>query len=411
MPEATQNQGADVKEDEIPVETRSPRDIALEALSDRQEEARAAQVAESLEGDPGAAALHQQVVDQQEANRQQAVADGLLPPARKELEDGALSVEQMHPEKESKPEALPAELQDDPLADFIVMDNGKPKFVMKVNGENMLMPLEDARRQLQIGTAAEVRMSNAAARERQLREREQQLTAQEQALAQRTVVTPSSQPQVPAQADLSEEDVRNEALNVMRTVFSGTEEEAADKLTKVLMKVRTPVTMPTPQIDFDGIVRRASSAAVGALTERERQKDLAEGYSQFQSEYPDIMRDANLYRMADSMTDEISAEHPEWRKSKVMLEAGKRTREWIENLRGTASTDENVDDVVTTEDVTISEQSQPPTQTRQDRKSELVRMPQAAVAAVASDPKPETKQELTPKQALDEVRKARGQAV
>lgn len=410
--EATQNKGADVKEGEVAVETRSPRDIALEALSARSDEAHTAQIAEQIESDPGAKLIHDQIVDQQVANREQAVADGLLAPSQEELTDGALVVEPMHPAPEPKPEPLPTELQDDPLVEYIVMENDKPMFAMKVNGENMLIPLADARRQLQIGTAAEIRMTNAAVRERQINERERQLTVAERALQQRAAAPAQIQPQVPAPADLSEAELRKDALGVMNTVFSGTVEEAADELTKVLMRTRTPAAQPTPVIDTQAIIKQASFAAIGAVDARDQKKDLVKGYNSFQSEYPKIMADANLYRMADSMTDVIATEHPEWSKSEVMLEAGKRTSEWVENLKGPAPTVITDDVVVPPEDETISEHTQPPpTQTRQDRKSELVRMPQASVAAVNSLETPKVDQPLSPQQALDEVRKARGQAV
>lgn len=410
--EATQ-QGADVKPGEVAVETRSARDIALEALDARQEEAHRRQIDDQLENDPGAALMTAQMVEQQETNRKQAIEDGLLPPDEEELKDGLVSKELMHPEQdlvsEADPDALPTHLENDPLANFIVMQEGKPMFTLKVNGENMLMPLEDAHRQLQIGTAAEIRMTNAAKMEQSINQRAAELTAGEQALAARMQVAQPVQPSVPAEPDLSEADIRKEALNVVTSVFSGTEEEATDKLTKALMKIRTPAATPAPDIDVDAIVRQASTAAVGALTAVDSKKDLVRGLDQFRNEYPEIMRDANLYRMADGMTDEIATDNPSWDKSQVMLEAGKRTRKWVDDLKGPAPTVENDGDETLTE--VTSEQTLPPTQLRQDRKSGLVRMPQPAAAAVQDTSKAEEPRPLTPQEALDEVRRARGQAV
>ena len=407
----------DVKEGEVSVNTTmSPRDVALAAMEDRTDEAHAAQIYEDTEGDPGAKLIHDTIVDQQEANREAAVKAGIIPP----LDDGAMTREPMHPEQKMPPaalpekkvpELLPVELQEDPLAEYVVMDEGKPMFALKVNGKNLLMPLDEARRKLQIRTAAGIDMQDARKFQKDLDVRSQNLTAGEAALKARVQAQPV-QTSVPAPiADLSEKEIRSRANDVFTTAFSGSEEEAGEKLTKLLLDVRTPTQLAAAPIDRAEIVQEASAAAVDAVIIQAAKKDLRVGYTKFQDEYPEIMADENLYNMTDGMTDGIATEHPEWDKSQVMLEAGKRTSEWVENLKGTTEPGpKDPETIVTTENETISEQPRiPQTQLRQDRKSELVVIPQPAQAVQAPDePEPPPQ---TPQEALDEIRKSRGQAV
>jgi len=405
----------DVKEGEVVVSmNKSPRDLALKEIEEKTAQMHEAQIKEAVEGDPGAKALQDRMQAAQEAATAKGIAEGKLPPPEALDPDGAQYREALHPDQPdpavtvTEP-VLPAELKDDPLAEHIIMDEGKPMFALKVNGENVLMPLAEARRRLQIGTAAEIRMQNAASKEKDINERERKLTAGEQALEQRMrgAIVPAQE--VPAKPGLNEQEIRTQANDFVVTAFSGSEEDAAEKLTKLLLSTRTPQAMPTASVDEAAIISKATHAAVGVMTAVDRKKDLAAGFEQFSEQYPEILADANLYRMADSMTDGIDAEHPDWSKAQVILEAGKRTSEWVENLKGTEPVVEPNDGDVPVTDESISEQSLPPTQIRQKRKQELVRIPQVATAAQPMAEPEEVPQ--TPREALDEVRRERGQAV
>lgn len=399
----------DVNNDEVVVETRSPRDIQLEAMGARQEEARSAHIAEGLDGDPGAAHIQAELVDAQAANRAEAEAAGLLEPLE---DDGAASVEPMHePAPEPVRDDLPETLQADPLSEFIVMDGDEAMFVTKINGENVLVPLAEARRKLQIRTAAEVEMKNSRLFAKNLETRAQAIDAGEAALKARLETVPQVQnPAIPTeQAGMTEKEIAAEARAFVGSAFADDEDTAADKLTKLLLKTRTPMQaapVAAPPVDVQGLIRQATADAVQTIDAREQKKDLVRGIETFEDKYPEIVGDAQLYGMADNMTDDIAMEHPEWPKSQVMMEAGKRTRKWIEDLTGTGTTVED-DDPVPTEDVVISEHTPPPQPNRQARKQGLVRLPQAATAVQTSQEEPVRMQ--TPAEALAETRAARGQ--
>ena len=295
------------------------------------------------------------------------------------------------------------------------MDGDEAMFVTKINGENVLVPLAEARRKLQIRTAAEIEMKNSRLFAKNLENREQALSAGEAAFKARmgaVAAQPVQNPEVPTPvAGMTEKEIAAEARAFVGSAFADDEDTAADKLTKLLLKTRTPMQaapVAAPPVDVQGLIRQATADAVQTIDAREQKKDLVRGIETFEDKYPEIVGDAQLYGMADNMTDDIAMEHPEWPKSQVMMEAGKRTRKWVEDLTGTVTTVE--DDVpVTTEDVVISEQPLPPQPNRQARKQGLVRIPQAATAAVQSSQEEPVRMQ-TAAEALAETRAARGQA-
>ena len=257
----------DVRPGETPV-TKSPRDIALEAMGARQEQVRTDELKEAIAGDPGLAA-NQEAIDSEIRQANAEVGIVHQPEAVPAYgSDGAASVQPIH-EPEPAPTALPGNLQDDPLADFIEMHNGTPMVKAKVNGQDRLIPLSDAKRQLQIGTAAEVRMQAAAQMETNAKSREAKVTAGEAALSAR--MKAASQPVVPAQADLTDESLLEEAKDIFNTAFTGSEDDAAEKLAKTLLKIKqsaTPAAQPA-QIDPNKIARQAASfLRISALATR-----------------------------------------------------------------------------------------------------------------------------------------------
>lgn len=389
----------------------SPRDISIAAMTERMEANRTQELQEAIEADPGLAANQARIDNQIEAANKEAIESGELQPPVEDP-DGAASIQPMHtPPAEPKPDALPADMAADPLSEYIVMQDGKPMFSTKVNGQLRLIPLEDARRELQIGTAAAIRMNEATRLHQQVTERAEAVSANEAALAQRVATAPAL-PAVPAQSDLTEEDLLEEAKDIFNTAFTGTEEDAARKLAKTLVKLRGSVTAPAaqvqPRVDEGAIVRKAAQAAVGAIQSVEKTKDVRSGYVKFQEDYPDVMNDPALYKMADDMTDGIERENPTWPISQVMDEAGKRTRAWVNKLKGVEP--DPPDPLPQPGSQSTGVPPQPPTQAhRQDRKSELVRIPTVASAAVHEQPSDVVETEQSPQEAFAELKQSRGQ--
>lgn len=321
-----------------------------------------------------------------------AEATGMEPPA----EPGVASVDKMHPEDDDKNSQLPDGLKNDPLADYIVMDGDKAMFRTKVYGEERLIPLDTARTQLQKHVAAEIGLQQVARERKELEEREEQIRKNEAALAQRVSQAPASPPSESQTPDVSDQDLENEAREVISSMFTGTEDEAVKHLTNLLRTTRQPTG---PQVDPEEIANQAVAAAKQTLADKQAEEDAARkladinaGFEQFGKDYPDILGDENLFRYADSLTDSIETEHPDWNPSQVMAEAGKKTREWVESLKGD----------------TASELDPQPDNGRQVRKKNLRPMPQARSAAHEVGEPEETPD--TPQSVMDEVRRSRGQA-
>jgi len=361
-PEILDNQRENSDDRPAPV---NPRDEVMSSMDDRIDELRMQEMAEA----------------------------GFLPSDdtnADELEPGLQTQERMHQEEAPEKEELPEELKSDPLADYIVMDGENAMFRTKVDGEDKLIPLDTARTQLQKHVAADVRLQQAAKERKELEAREEAIRQNEAALQAKLNSQESSPPS--ERSDVSDQDLQREAQAVVKTLFTGSEDEAVESLTALLGKT----SQASPQVNPNELVEKAVAAArAERAQERERealeakQKDLNTGFEKFSEEYPEIVGDINLFRYADGMTDTIAEEHPEWAPSQVMHEAGVRTREWINALKG------------------AEEAPAPTPNDRLERKQNLKPMPhtRSAVQERAQEEPPETPQSI-----LESMRSARGQA-
>jgi hypothetical protein len=305
------------------------------------------------------------------------------------LEDYERQFEQGHVVQDDDEEGVDETPPADPLADYIVLSDGVPMFKTKVDGQEKLIPIENARAQLQKHVAAEIRLQQAATEKRALEQREAAIAEGEARLAAKLKQLQEAPPSV--KPDVSDQDLSDQAHQVVSSLFTGSEDEAVKSLTDLLGKIRQA---PGPQVDTQETVAQAVAAAKrelaaeSAAKERERQqKDINSGFKKFSEDYPEIVENADLFRYADGLTDAIQSENPDWSPSAVMTEAGKRTRAWVESLKAPADPAPNND--------------------RQNRKRNLTPMPQARMGTQERDPgePPETPQSM-----IDEIRAARGQA-
>lgn len=283
---------------------------------------------------------------------------------------------------------LPAEYEDDPLAEFIEMDGDEPMFRAVVNGQQQLIPLEKARADLQKNVAADQRLREAAQVQANLEDREKAIAAREAELQAKlqTMHSEVSPPQ--GEEPQSDEALTDEARSVVKELFTGSEEDAAAKLADLLLKNRGAAQVST-SMDPEAIARAAVVAAKQELSAEAQEKDVKKGYKKFLDDYPEIAADDNLFAFADGLTSKIEAEHPDWMPSEVMLEAGKRTREWVESQKG---------------DKKASEQD-PAQNDRSERKRKLRRVPRARQGA---EPRESETPEETPNSIIAEMRKQRG---
>lgn len=280
----------------------------------------------------------------------------------------------------------------DPLAQFVVVKDGKPMVRLMVDGREILMDAEKARAQLQKGTAADLRLQQATTARKQLEADRATLAAQEAAFAARVRTQPSAA--LPADADPI---LQTEARDLVKSLMSDTPDEAAAKMMKVLARNR----QAAPAVNEAALIERATVAAKQSIKADDERKDVVAGFAQFQTDYPEIAQDPKLFQFADNLSDSIKTEHPDWVPSQIMAEAGKQTREWVASLTGGPKPKDPTPKP--------TQQVVPMVNNRQLAKQQLRPMP--VVRAVQRSAEAETPNApLAPADVLAEIRRSRGQA-
>ena len=312
--------------------------------------------------------------------------------------DGAQAVQPMHPPVEpAAPEAIPADLQDHAMAEFIVMHDGEPHMKARVHGVDKLIPMSKVQAQTQKLEAAEITLEQASILTKDLAQREQWIRQNEASLKTR-MDDLAATPLPPVDSGAIDEQILDEAKDIVSSMFRGDEDDAAAKLATLLKRSQAPAS-PAPAIDTTLIANQAAATAISTMTEMDKQKDSIAGLEKFTESYPEIMADKHLYRVADNWTDIIEEEHPDWTPTQVMLEAGARTEKWLNKQRGKTPPGDLPPAVPASQDPN-----------RQERKDNLVRIPNPALGAVS--PHGVTEEPVqTPSDIMAEIRESRGQPV
>jgi hypothetical protein len=279
----------------------------------------------------------------------------------------------------------------DPLAQFIVVREGKPLVRLVVDGKEREVPLEQARATLQKAEAVETRFRQAAARQKELDAREAALRAREAARnsgAQPVAVAPK-----PAQAV----DLKAEAKSLVHSLLTEDEDKAAARMQGVLEKIAAR----GPTIDPGAIVQEAAGVAVQKIAAQRFNEALVDGLTELNSKYPEVMADSDLSALADGKTTSLAREHPEWAPQQVMLEAARLVHDRFIAPRGQQPAQQREAIQLPRVDVSGNQQ----------RKDGLVPMPQArsGVGSAATGEEQPADERQSMSEALADIRKGRGQ--
>lgn len=397
-PAETRNQDVDnptENQDHTQDKPMSARDRIMASIEERVDAERSSQIAKEMSE---YAASMGKTPEQIEDETRRAEA-------REELENEGLEdrspIENAEDKPASRRDELPPEYADDPLAEFIVMDedNNVPMFVTKVDGQERYIPLEQARRQIQKQEAADVRLRNAAERQKALDAREAEVIRRETELAARLAAQTSPPPEPPA-PDVSDQDLLTEAQQFVENMFNNSPDDATASLAQLLGNMRRLQAKPAVQVDPQELARTTAELVRAQEREEAKTKDVKEGLKKFSDDYPEIMANKALFLYADDMTDSIAleweSEGRSFKDSEVLLEAGKRTMEWYDETRG-------------------KKPAPPPTPTpptnndRHARKRQLRPMPKPRSQALQQHAEEEVEQ--TPHDYVTEMRRSRGQGV
>lgn len=359
---------------------RNPRLDYLEGLAGRIDNERHQDLEDTMAADPGMKHL-------------QSSMDG-TEGAEPELEqEGLVSAEAIDPEEKNNVPAAD-DFVEGKLPDYLIQQDGGYFMRAKVDGEERLIPLDQARTQLQKEQAVEDRFRYVNKKVLELQQREQALDARENSTQQSAKpAVPIEKNPLPSQEGVDDEALDTEAKELVNKLFTADEDEAAGVLARVLRKNRAPVTAP---VDPNELVSRTTVAVMNKIQQDKVKADVKSGFNQFAQTYPAIVEDPQLFRMADGMTDEIAAEHPDWLPSQVMDEAGKRTQQWVEQHTRPA-------------EAGIETPPEPETKNlRLERKEQLKPMPRSTSSRHEVPPEDAPQ---TPADIVRELREARGQPV
>jgi len=296
------------------------------------------------------------------------------------LESGG-TIEPMHKEVTPAPGPLDAYIQQD--------DAGEPLFKMTVDGQEVLVPLAQIQKERQLEQASRKRMNENADWSKNLAEREDKLLQETAALEARFVTPPPSDA-----LDVDQVDFRTEAREIFSTLIDDDAEVASDKLASVLERIASRTSSQTP-IDADELVTKTREAIRKEQAEKDavdreadERQQFQDGYKAFEDNFPHLAKDPELFAVANSHTNVVANEHPEWGPVEVILEAGKRTDKWLNELKGTPLA------------------ADAETNNRQQQKDNLVAMPASRTAARET---PQLELVETPADVLASMRAGRGQ--
>ena len=287
-------------------------------------------------------------------------------------------------------EPVAIEQEADPLDNYIQKDeSGQPLFKMTVDGQEVLVPLAQVQKERQLEQASRKRMDENADWSKNLADREDKLRQEEAALQARFIEQPPS-----GAPDVEELDFKTEAREIFSTLIDDDAEVASDKLASVLANIASRTSSQTPINEADIVnktreaIREEEAVKTAEAKEADVAKQFQDGYKAFETQYPHLAQNPELFAVANSHTNSIAEEHPDWGPAEVIMEAGVRTDNWLNSLKGAPLT------------------ADAETNNRQQQKDNLVAMPASRTAAREA---PQTERPETPTDVLYNIRAGRGQ--
>ena len=278
-----------------------------------------------------------------------------------EAENARRALDEPEPEPE-KPAAVEKPAEPAKPETQLIDDPTKFMVKLKVDGQEIVMPLADVVRIQQKEQAANKRLEEATR------------TLQE-ARAQPAPTKPE-----PEQRPEDWEATKSEFITAL---YSGDEKKTAAAIDKIFA-VGAQKATPTPAID------------VTAAVQQELKKSAVESaLEKFRSDYSDIVSDPYLPMIADKfLADELQGAPlealPKGEIPKVLDRAGKATRDWVASRAPKSN--------ATTEPTTRTE--------RTARKAMIDEIPSVTAGSGSVQERPETRESV-----LDAMRKARGLAI
>jgi len=215
----------------------------------------------------------------------------------------------------------------------VYLKDGVPMTRVKVNGVEEEIPYANVLARYQKDSAGDIKLQQAAERERELDEREMELQRREaEQTARNHFLSNRDDGGAPSNVDAQATDEDNLVSQYHDALLSGDEEEA----NKLLLQINHSRTSQgaTP-VNVDDIVQRAKAEVREELQQESRETERQKALKRFKREYSDIMSDVRLKNVADARSLELYDENdPTQDFWEIMKQAGDETREWMKSLSG-----------------------------------------------------------------------------
>ena len=312
--------GENTQIDEAAAAAEAAETEALKQAREAADDAAAAAAAAEVDEPAGrledaGASVRDRMAAELEAERAEARGEEPAAEVEEEVEE--------EPKAETPVEEV-VEEETDPLEEFITTgEDGQRLFVLKVDGKNVGVPLEQARSELQQGVAGAQRLAQVARDRAALTQEREEFEASK---------TPASGAET-AEEEVNDESLREKVKEFTSTLTTGTDEEIGDKLLDLLKNNRG--TNPKGAIlDETELVEKVAPLVRKELEADSVQNDAKAGMIQFKKDFPEIASDRVLFDIADKFASKIEAETPGLKPSEVQRQAGEQVRAWQEEKFG-----------------------------------------------------------------------------
>ena len=206
--------------------------------------------------------------------------------------------------------------------------------MLKVDGIDIEQPYHQYQSQAQKYAAGDARLQRSVEFQKELDAESTRLSSWNEQLQEKEgkLADTLSPTLPPADAD-SDETIDQESAKLVDALFAGNEDDAKKSMADILRGQR--VDAP-PQVNASEVADEAADLALQRIEQKTAKQNLenhnralGKAFNEFATDFSDIAGDDALFAIADTESNTIIAEHPEWSPSQVMTEAGNRVRKMV----------------------------------------------------------------------------------
>jgi len=223
----------------------------------------------------------------------------------------------------------------------LFMEGGQWMTRVKVDGEVKTIPFDRLQAAAQKLEAGDKRLEKANRMQREIEERERRVREQEAQRQTEQLPAEGAEGQTGPESGQSE-DVKELASKYHQALLNGEDDEVTNDL---LTRLATANRQQQPEVDVNRITQEVESRVAERQQQQDQERQQAEyqaqiqtAYESFKEDFSDVANDPQLMQVADQFTVTVANENPTLSPLQVMKEAGKRTRQWLNEKSGTTDT-------------------------------------------------------------------------